>query len=336
MLATATARVESIVHDDVTIQYAKQGDGPLVILCHGFPGLWQSWMHQMPALAVAGYTAVALDMRGYGGSSRPSEPDQYRLDKICEDLAAVLSHFEQPSAIFIGTDFGAAVLWYLARAHPDWVRAMVVMSVPFDFDYYGYMGQGRSLPAPSVRFQAIASQQFLHAHHFQTPGLAEASLNKQPKAFLTRLFWALSAKGKLVQRMSQSRPDMNYVDVLGPAEQSLPWSWMSEALLDVFADSFTRTGFTGALNWYRVCDQSWALNGELIGQSIDQPCLFISGKQDPVLVMSGADALRPMQDTVKQLYGIELIDDAGHFLQLEQPDAVNRVLLQFLAQIDLD
>lgn len=333
MTAFDSPTIETITHSDIAVRYAREGEGPLVILCHGFPGLWQSWGPQIQALAGAGYTAVALDMRGYGGSSKPQSIDDYRLDKICEDLFAVLHHFGQRSALFIGTDFGAAVLWHLARAHPDRVRAMVVMSVPFDFDYYGYMGQDRSLAPPTERFKDIAANQFLHAHHFQQPGLADSILDAQPKEFLTRLFWALSSQGKLVERMSESDPIMNYPQVLGPAEQALPWPWMSEALMDTFAESFARTGFTGALNWYRVCDQSWALNGELIDHSIDQPCLFICGKQDPVLLMSGPDALRPMQATVKQLHGIEIIDKAGHFVQMEQADEVNLRLLQFLSQI---
>lgn len=327
-------RLESLTHGDIRLRFAVQGSGPLVIMCHGFPGLWQSWSQQLAPIADAGFTALALDMRGYGGSSQPFDVADYRLDNICEDLIALLEHFGQGSAIFIGTDFGAAVLWHLCRAHPKRVRAMIVLSVPFDFDYYGYMGQGKQLPPPTQRFEAIAQHRFLHAHYFQTPGIAEASIDPQPREFLTRLFWALSANGSLVECMNRSQPGMDYIDVLEPAPQRFPWYWFSKTLMDDFEESFQRTGFRGALNWYRACDLSWELNGKYIGQPIHQPCLFIAGKQDPVITMSGEAALDPMKKTLKDLRGLELIDQAGHFVQMEQADKVNGYILQFLNRLN--
>jgi pimeloyl-ACP methyl ester carboxylesterase len=112
------------------IQAAWLGDGPLVIFCHGFPGLWYSWRHQMRAVAAAGFKAVALDMRGYGGSSKPANANEYTLDNIRSDLRAVLEAFGQQQAVFVGADFGAAVVWNMALAEPDLVRALVVLSVP--------------------------------------------------------------------------------------------------------------------------------------------------------------------------------------------------------------
>ena len=151
------------------IRAAWLGDGPLVIFCHGFPGLWYSWRHQMQAVAAVGFKAVALAMRGYGGSSKPASASEYTLEKIRGDLQAVLRNFGQPHAVFVGVDFGAPVVWNIALAEPGLVKALVVLSVPYDHDYYGYFGLGgegfSGLP-PSRRFAEIGEQVVAAAERF--------------------------------------------------------------------------------------------------------------------------------------------------------------------------
>ena len=315
------------------IQAAWLGDGPLVIFCHGFPGLWYSWRHQMRAVAAAGFKAVALDMRGYGGSSKPANANEYTLDNIRSDLRAVLEAFGQQQAVFVGADFGAAVVWNMALAEPNLVRALVVLSVPYDHDYYGYFGQGGtglSGEPPSKRFADIGRASFLHAHYFQEPGVAEQELNAQPREFLTRLFWALSAQGDLRSAFDRGKPGMGYMDVLGPAGTPLPWAWMSETNMDYYVEQFGASGFTGPLNWYRACDLNWISNRQLIGQPIHQPCLFIAGRNDPVIEMSGPGALEFMRKMAPNLKDLLLLENAGHFVQLEQATPVSEAIVHFL------
>lgn len=327
-----TPTLSLIQNGDCQIQIAHQGTGPLVVFCHGFPGLWTSWRNQIEAVSAAGFTAVALDMRGYGGSSKPQAISDYGLDKIRGDLKAVLAHFNEPSAIFVGTDFGAAVVWNMAVAEPDRVRGLVVLSVPYDHDYYGYFGQGSDsgLPPPSERFAAAAKTGFLHAHYFQQPDVAERELDPQPHEFLTRLFWALSGKGDLMSRMAEGKPGMGYLEVLGPASEPLPWPWMSIEDMENHVQAFSIDGFRGALNWYRVADQNWHANRQYIDKKIEQPCLFIAGQQDPVIQMGGDNALRYMESKVSGLQDIVLIEDAGHLVQMEQAEQVNEKITAFL------
>lgn len=322
-----------ITNGEHRIHAAWLGEGPLVVFCHGFPGLWYSWRHQMRAVAAAGFKAVALDMRGYGGSARPVDASEYTLDNIRSDLRAVLSTFGEQQAIFVGADFGAAVVWNMVLAEPELVRALVVLSVPYDHDYYGYFsqgGEGFSGEPPSKRFADVGHVSFLHAHYFQEPGIAEQELNAQPREFLTRLFWALSGEGNLLSAFSRGKPGMGYMEVLGPAGKSLPWTWMSEADLDFYSEQFGAGGFTGPLNWYRVCDLNWRSNRKFIGQQIHQPCLFIAGQHDPVITMSSASALEFMRKMVPNLSDILLLENAGHFVQMEQAVLVSEAIVHFL------
>jgi len=322
-----------VVNGNNTINVASLGEGPLVVFCHGFPGLWYSWRHQMWAVAAAGYRSVALDMRGYGGSSAPDSVTEYTLDKIRSDLMSVLAHFGDRQATFVGMDFGAAAVWSMALAEPESVRNLVVLGVPYDHDYYGYFGlsgEGISAIPPSQRFAGSAENGFLHAHYFQEPGVAEKELNAQPREILTRLFWALSAKGDLPSAFSRGRAGMGYIEVLGPPGDAIPWSWMSSGDLDYYTDWFQHVGFTGPLNWYRACDLNWQANREYIGQMIEQPCLFVAGAEDPVITMSPPSAIDFMKKMVPNLAEPVFLKGAGHFVQLEQAGLVNRAILQFL------
>ncbi|MBK6741387.1 MAG: alpha/beta fold hydrolase [Haliea sp.] len=234
------------------IQAAWLGDGPLVIFCHGFPGLWYSWRHQMRAGAAAGFKAVAPGYEGLRRQQKPANANEYTLDNIRSDLRAVLETFGQQQAVFVGADFGAAVVWNMALAEPDLVRALVVLSVPYDHDYYGYFGQGgRGLSGepPSKRFADIGRASFLHAHYFQEPGIAEQELNAQPREFLTRLFWALSAQGDLRSAFDRGKPEWATWRSLVRLARPLPWAWMSETDMDYYAQQFGAGGFTGPLNW---------------------------------------------------------------------------------------
>lgn len=321
-----------VPNGEVNLHVASIGNGPLVVFCHGFPGLWYSWRHQMRAVAEAGFKAVALDMRGYGGSSAPPSAGEYTLEKIRSDLTAVLKHFGESQATFVGMDFGAPVVWNMALAAPDSVHALVVLSVPYDHDYYGYFGlsgEGFSAVPPSQRFASIGAESFLHAHYFQEPGVAEAELNAEPHEFLTRLFWALSAQGDLLSAFGRGKPGMGYIEVLGHASP-LPWSWMTDADLNYYAKQFEEGGFTGALNWYRACDLNWQANREFIGQQIGQPCLFIAGADDPVITMSPPGAMDYMGKMVRNLTGPVILENAGHFVQMEQASLVNDAILRFL------
>jgi pimeloyl-ACP methyl ester carboxylesterase len=319
----------------VSLNVASLGEGPPVVFCHGFPGLWYSWRHQMPAVAAAGWRAVTLDQRGYGRSDRPLDPALYDANYVMGDLLAVLDALDEEKAVFVGHDFGAQQVCNMAVRHPDRVAGVVVMSCPYDYDLAGRHGQGRTASGPPTKaFAAIAAEHFLHLHYFQDIGPAERELGARPREFLQRLFWALSGEGEYADYTNHPSEGAGYLDILREAPP-LPWSWMSEADFDYYVAEFMRRGpdaaFIGGLNSYRNADRNWALGEPFAEADIERPALFISGAKDIVLQMIAPDALDVMRRRTPDLRGVELIEGAGHFVQMERPEAVNAALLKFLA-----
>ncbi len=324
----------------ITLHFVSQGlenDGPLVLFCHGFPGLWYSWRKQLPVLAEAGYRVVALDMRGYGGSDQPKHIEDYDLDQVRGDLLALLDHLGEAQAVFVGHDFGAPAVWNVALVASERVQGLIVLSVPYDHDYYGRYGVGhRGEPPPEKKpsevFAEYAQNSFLHAHYFQQVGPAEAELEAQPEEFFRRIYWALSGEGDLLAAFSQGRPGMGYLDVL-PAAPELPWPWMNSDDIGYYAMQYQTSGFFGPLNAYRIADRNWELNARYLGQRIETPTLFIAGEKDPVMIMSGESAMDFMQWAVPGLQQSLIVPDAGHWVQMEQPEPVNQAMLRFLGNL---
>jgi pimeloyl-ACP methyl ester carboxylesterase len=348
--------MQSITHRNIAtngthIHIAEQGEGTPVIMIHGFPGLWYSWRYQMPALAAAGYRAVAVDQRGYGRSDRPVQPELYDMNYMMDDMLGVLDALGERQAIFVGHDFGAPLVWNLAVRHPDRVKAVVALACPYDFDLAG-RGGGGNQPAtaggaegafasahvrPSELFAAAARQHFFHMHYFQEIGPAERELGPQVRPFLTKLFWALCADGNLLDWRNYPSAGTGYLDVLAEPAVPPPWPWMSDADLDYYIAEYERggpaTAFIGGLNGYRMADRNWELGEPRADANVEKPALFISGAEDPVLKMVPPDALDIMRRRVPDLRDAVIVPRAGHFVQQEQPEAVNTALLKFLATL---
>ena len=340
---------ESIRTGGVTLNVASAGRGPPVIFCHGFPGLGYSFRHQLPAVAAAGYRGLAPDQRGYGGSDRPADPALYDAEHVMRDMLGILDALGEREAVFVGHDFGAQQVCNLAVRHPARVTAVVIMSCPYDFDLAGRGGAGSAPKAapqegpfavpgvrPSAAFASIARQHFFHMHYFQEIGPPEAELGARPREFLMRLMYALSAEGHLLDWSKFPSKGTGYLDVLAPAPP-LPWRWLSEAEFEHYVREYTRAAagltFIGGLNSYRMADRNWELGAQFADADIAQPALFIAGAEDVVLKLIPPDALDTMRRRVPGLRDVVLVPGAGHFVQQEQPAAVNEALLKFLRSL---
>ncbi|MCZ6807510.1 MAG: alpha/beta hydrolase [Deltaproteobacteria bacterium] len=325
-----------------------EGDGPLVLFCHGFPGLWYSWRHQLSEIASAGYRAVAVDMRGYGQTDRPVTATDYGNRTIVADLVGVLDALGEERATFVGHDFGAQAAWAAALHAPDRVTGVVSLAVPYGVGFSGSKkndaepGAKRRYPAgrgpkPSETYATIAENHFIHLHYFQKVGPAEAELGSNPRTFLKRIYWALSARGSLLDFRNFPAEGTGYLDVLAEPSEPMPWPWLSEQDLDYLVTEYMRTGpetaFIGGLNSYRAMDVNWEHDPDYGRAKISAPALFVCGEKDPVLQIISPKTLETMPARVSDLRGIELVPDAGHFVQQEQPAAVNEALLKFLSQL---
>jgi epoxide hydrolase A/B len=308
----------------IRMHVAEAGSGAPVIMCHGFPHLWYSWRHQLPALASAGWRAVAPDLRGYGATQAPAAVTAYGSAQVCGDVVGLIDACGADRAVLVGLDFGAQLVWETALRHPDRLMAIIVLNNPYT---------GRARQRPSEAFAARAREHFLHLHYFQQAGLADAELGARPREFLARIFWALSGAGSYFEVFGHQADGRGYVDVLPPAPP-LPWPWLTEPELDYYAAEFGRTGFTGGLNWYRAMDLRWEQTADLARARVVVPTFFLAGERDVDLAgFSGRDPLERMRSLVADLRDLVLVPDAGHLVQMEKPQEVNARLLSFLAAI---
>ncbi|WAJ44861.1 alpha/beta hydrolase [Mycobacterium sp. Aquia_216] len=308
----------------VRLRVVEDGDrgAPVVVLAHGFPELAYSWRHQIPALAEAGYHVLAPDQRGYGGSSRPDAIDAYDIRELTTDIVGLLDDVGAEKAVWVGHDWGAPVVWHAPLLHPDRVAAVAALSVP---------ATPRSQVAPTQAWRRTFGENFFYILYFQEPGIADAELNGDPARALRRLLGGLrtSADKAAGMRMAAPGPE-GFIDRL-PEPDALP-EWISQDELDHYISEFSRTGFTGGLNWYRNFDRNWEITAELADMKISVPCLFIGGTADPVLAFTRADRAA---EIISGPYRQVMLEGAGHWLQQERPDEVNTILLEFLNGLEL-
>jgi pimeloyl-ACP methyl ester carboxylesterase len=305
----------------IRLHVAEQGEGPLVLLLHGFPESWFSWRHQLPALAAAGYRVVAPDQRGYADSDRPEAIDAYDQVTLVDDMVGLLDALGEERAIVVGHDWGAPVAWHMALLHPERVRAVVGMSVP-----YG----GRAQSPPLHKLEATFKDIFFYILYFQEPGVAEAELEADVRKSLRTFYYSASGEARAKVAFSPHPKSAKLLETMTDPTTLPPW--LSEADLDYFTTQFERSGFRGPLNWYRNFDRTWERTAQLAGKKIEQPALFIAGERDPVMSWSKG-ALERMPGLIPNLRESLLLPDCGHWVQQERPEQVNAALLRFLAEL---
>jgi pimeloyl-ACP methyl ester carboxylesterase len=283
----------------IELHVLDEGEGQPVVLCHGFPELAFSWRHQVPALTQAGFRVLAPDLRGFGRSSAPAAVDGYDVISLCGDLCGLLDALGQDSAIFVGHDWGASLVWQLATLHPARVRAVAGLSVPF---------VPRAPEPPLSILRRYLGEDF-YIVWFQEPGVADAALARDVRRTLT-------TSRQWTSRWAEE-----------DSEPPLPPPWLSERELEVYVEAFERTGFTGGLNWYRNIDRNWELMAPVAERRVAQPAFFLTGERDPVRRFMPAEAMRGWVTDLREEI---VVPGAGHWVQQERPDAVNAPLLKFL------
>lgn len=318
------AEMRLIDTGDATLRCAFEGRGPLVILVHGFPESWYSWRHQLGPLAEAGYTACAIDVRGYGGSDKPLAINAYTLERIVGDLVG-LANALQPDApaILVGHDWGAPIVWNSALTHPDQFRAVAGLSVPF--------AGVPARPFTEVFRQHFTSKgRFFYQEYFQEPGVAEAEAEADPRAFVHRMMYAISGDAPPGNPFDKPH-GATFLDGLPDPE---PVNWLSDADLDFYEAEFRSSGFRGPLNRYRNHERDFAWLQGWKDKRIEQPSLFIGGDRDPATTLFGAvsDPVAMMRAFAPRVEG-HILPGVGHWTQQEAPEAVNRLLIDWLARL---
>jgi pimeloyl-ACP methyl ester carboxylesterase len=303
------------------IHLAEAGpqDGPVALMVHGFPESWYSWRHQLPALAQAGYHAVAIDVRGYGRSSKPTAVADYRMVNKVADVVGVTLALGSDDVTLIGHDWGAPIVWNSALLRPDLFRGVAGLSVP-------YSPPNRDV-RPLQAMRAMAGEEEFYIEVFQQVGRAEAEIEQDVRSWLLGFYWC--AGGDVVDGPNISvtrkggtlRENFVYPDAM-PA-------WMSDADLDVYTREFEYSGFFGPLSRYRNVDRDWEDLAAFAGQPITIPALFIGGERDGPTIW-GAPAIAAFERTLPKLHGSEILPGCGHWVQQERPEETNRLLIDFL------
>jgi pimeloyl-ACP methyl ester carboxylesterase len=288
----------------------EQGQGLPVVFSHGFPELAYSWRHQLPALAAAGFRAIAVDQRGYGASDRPEAVGAYDIASLTGDLAGVLDALGLERAVFVGHDWGGMVIWTMGQLHPQRVLGLVGVNTPF-------------LPRPPSPPLEILRATMGPEHyivHFQTPGDADRRLAKDVR----RVFETLMRRGIKLSDLDLTQGIRSLATMVEEG-RVLGQPLLTPAELDVFVRAFEKTGFTGGINWYRNIDRNWQLTADA-PQVLRFPALMVTAEDDfalPPVMAEGMEARVPGLEKV-------MIRDCGHWTQQEHPAELNRILVDWL------
>lgn len=304
----------------IHLHVAEAGEGAPVILCHGFPESWYSWRHQLQPLADAGYRAIAPDQRGYGDSDRPKKVTDYDIEHLTGDLLGLLDEIGEEKAVFVGHDWGALIVWDMARMYPERMKAAVGVSVPYI-----------PFPAkPTEVFEMLSQGDFFYILYFQDVGPAEQELEADPRDTMAKVLYWASGEGMAGREPTLMsglpREGTGFLTQAGEPPAELP-EWLTDDDIDTYAQQFAKSGFFGGLSYYRNLDRNWDLTNHLGPERMTMPTYFIGGDRDPV--PGDTTAMQSLPD----FRGSATLPGVGHWTQQEDPAGFNDALLTFLKSI---
>ncbi len=294
----------------------EQGSGAPVILLHGFPELAFSWRHQLPALAQAGFRAIAPDQRGYGRTSVPPNITDYRASELIADIHGLLDALELETATFVGHDWGALVLWQMAMLAPDRIDSLVILNIPH-------------FPRPPIDPIAIFRERFgddFYIVNFQDSDEADRVFGADPGHFINRMMRKNVTTREHYEKLPHEFRVINLLRATR-ASEAPGETLLTESELAYYAAAFSRTGFTGPINWYRNWTHNWEqLEG--VDTQINIPTLFIGAADDVIIGLEHIEGMKPLVNDLT----VHMLDDCGHWTQQERPDDVNRLILDWLVE----
>jgi pimeloyl-ACP methyl ester carboxylesterase len=310
----------TVGNGEISLNVAVKGEGPLIVCVHGWPELWYSWRWQMDHFAALGFKVAALDVRGYGGSSKPPEVAGYTLRQLASDVIAVIDHFGAAPAILFGHDWGAPIVWNTTLLHPEKIRAVAGLSVPY-------------MPRGEMSFIELAKilykDRFFYQLYFQKEGPPEAEFEADIPAALRKIYYSASGDSPRDGLLMNKGPDSTMLD--GMRDPDPFPAWMSPADLQVYVDAFAAGGFRGPFNRYRAQNLDFAEMADYAGAKIAQPAFFVAGERDPVRnFVGGMDLYANAGAALEDYRGSVIIPKVGHWVQQEAPEAVNVALEGFV------
>ena len=301
---------------DINLAVHELGEGLPVILIHGFPELAYSWRHQLPALAEAGYRAIAPDMRGYGGSDKPPYVKDYTIQKLLGDIEGLMDALSIDKAVIIGHDWGAMLTWHMALLAPQRMAGLINLNIPH-------------IPRPPINpitYMRWKLGKDFYIVNFQKSDEADRRFAEDPRRFINvmmrrRQFSRGPSKAGTGKRQPLSL--IRALDQDEPAGEAL----LSDQELDVYADAFAAGGFTGPINWYRNWARNWK-STKGVDQTVRVPALFVGASNDIIISQKQIEAMKPFVLDLE----MQMIENCGHWTQQDKPDELNRIMLDWLAR----
>jgi len=300
---------------EIQLAVHEHGEGPAVILVHGFPELAFSWRHQIPALAAAGYRVIAPDMRGYGGSEKPSQVSDYTIQKLIGDLEGLLDVLSIDKALLVGHDWGALVTWQMALLAPQRMAGLINLNIPFF----------KRPPVNPITLMRLKLGKDFYIVNFQDSAAADRRFAEDPARFIDVLMRKRRVNREPRKKRGKRRP-LSLIDMLDrddPGGEVL----LTAEELKVYADAFAAGGFTGPINWYRNFKHNWK-STRGVDQVVRIPTLFIGATDDAIVSRGQIDAMKANVPDLE----IQMIDDCGHWTQQEQPGELNSIMLEWMAR----
>ena len=303
-----------IKSNGINMAVYEQGEGPPVVLLHGFPELAYSWRHQLPALAAAGFRAIAPDQRGYGRTDAPPNVEDYSADELIADVHGLLDALDLQTATFVGHDWGALLLWYMAVLAPERIDRLIILNIPHS-------------PRPPIDPIEIFRERMgddFYIVNFQDSDQADRAFAADPSHF----FDMMMRRNQVTrEQFDQLPPKMKSLSLLKmmAREQAGGEPLLTDEERDYFTNAFTHSGFTGPINWYRNWSRNWSSTAD-VKQTVDVPTLFIGAENDVIVSPAQIKAMKPHVPDLE----IQMIENCGHWTQQEKPAEVNALILGWL------
>jgi pimeloyl-ACP methyl ester carboxylesterase len=301
---------------EIRMAVHELGEGPPVILVHGFPELAFSWRHQLPALAAAGYRAIAPDMRGYGGTDKPRDVADYTIQHLIGDLTGLMDALSIEKAVLAGHDWGAMLVWQMSLLAPERMAGLITLNIPH-------------IPRPPINpitYMRLKLGKDFYIVNFQDSDEADRRFAEDPRRFIDTMMRRRQAVSSRVSKTPKKRTPLSLLAMLdqeNPAGDPL----LTEDELDFYAEAFAAGGFTGPINWYRNWKHNWKTT-KRISQKVDVPALFVGATDDRIIGLKQIEAQRAYVADLE----IQMIEDCGHWTQQDKPAELNAIMLEWLAR----
>ena len=303
-----------IKSNGINMAVYEQGEGPPVVLLHGFPELAYSWRHQLPALAAAGFRAIAPDQRGYGRTDAPPNVEDYSADELIADVHGLLDALGLQTATFVGHDWGALLLWYMGVLAPERIDRLIILNIPHS-------------PRPPIDPIEIFRERMgddFYIVNFQDSDEADHAFAADPAHFFDMMMRRNQVTREQFEQLPPKMKSLSLLEVMA-REQAGGEPLLTDEERDYFANAFAHSGFTGPINWYRNWTRNWE-RLEDVDHTIDIPTLFIGADNDIIISPEFIERMKPLMTDLES----HMLEGCGHWSQQEQPEQVNAIILDWL------